>query len=270
MHEMKNLKYILFLFVITVYIHKLAAADNEKQEVGIDEKTGQMVPLNLSFLDETGQPVVLKDLINKPTILTLVYYRCPGLCSPLLNGVTDMVDKLDMEIGKDYNIVTISFDPREDYMVARDKKKNYLNNLAKKIPESSWRFLTGDTIAIAKLTDAVGFRYKRQGEDYIHGAVITILTPEGKIARYLYGTDFLPLDVKLALTEASEGKTGPAINKLLKFCYSYDPEGRKYVLSVTRIAGSVTLLAIIGFALVLTLKKKKNNTSKTEGNTKNG
>jgi protein SCO1/2 len=181
-----------------------------------------------------------------------------------------MADKLDMELGRDYNIVTVSFDPREDYLMAKGKKMNYLNNMTKRIPESSWHFLTGDTLSIAKLTDAVGFRYKRQGEDYVHGAVITVLTPDGKIARYLYGTEFLPLDVKLALTEASEGKTGPAINKLLKFCYSYDPEGRKYVLSVTRIAGSVTLLVLIGFALVLTLKKKKHNTSLTEGNIKNG
>jgi protein SCO1/2 len=172
-----------------------------------------------------------------------------------------MVDKLDMEMGTDYNILTVSFDPREDYIMAKGKKTNYLNNLKKKIPESSWHFLTGDTMAIAKLTDAVGFRYKRAGEDYVHGAVITVLSPDGKITRYLYGVDFLPLDVKLALTEASEGKTGPAINKLLKFCYSYDPEGRKYVVNVTRIAGSITLLALLGFALVLTLKKKKHNTS---------
>ena len=267
---MNYLRYIFFLLVITFYIHKLNASDGEKVEVGIDDKTGEMVPLNLSFLDETGKPVVLKDLIAKPTILTLVYFRCPGICSPLLNGVAEMVDKLDMETGRDYNIVTVSFDPREDYIMAAGKKTNYLNNLKKKIPESSWRFLTGDTLSIAKLTDAVGFRYKRQGEDYVHGAVITVLTPDGKIARYLYGTEFLPLDVKLALTEASEGKTGPAINKLLKFCYSYDPQGRKYVLSVTRIAGSITLLALIGFALIMTLKKKKHNTSLTEGNIKNG
>lgn len=268
---MKNiLRYIIFLLVITVYIHELNASEGEKQEVGIDEKTGGMIPMDLSFLDETGKPVVLKDLITKPTILTLVYYRCPGICSPLLNGVTDMVDKLDMEMGKDYNILTVSFDPREDYIMAKGKKTNYMNNLKKKIPESSWHFLTGDTLAIAQLTDAVGFRYKRAGEDYVHGAVITVLSPDGKITRYLYGVDFLPLDVKLALTEASEGKTGPAINKLLKFCYSYDPEGRKYVINITRIAGSITLLALFGFALVLTLKKKKHNKSLTEGNIQNG
>ena len=237
----------------------LKADDSVKQsEVGIDEKLGETIPLDLTFIDEYGKPVALKNLFTKPTILTLVYYRCPGICSPLLNGVSYMVDRLDLEPGKDYNIITISFSPREDYIMASEKKKNYTDNMKKKIPEGSWHFLTGDSASIAKITDAVGFRYQPQGQDYMHGAVITVLSQEGKIARYLYGVDFLPLDVKLALTEASEGRTGPTINKLLKMCYSYDPAGRKYVLDVTRVAGGGMLLIIIGFVLILTLKKKKS------------
>lgn len=254
---MKYLKHIIFILSIACCII-IAQAAEPQQEIGIDEKLGEQVPLDLSFLDENGSPVTLKELINKPTILTLVYYSCPGICSPLLNGVSSMVDRLDMEMGKDYNIVTISFNPREDYMMASEKKSNYIDHMKKRIPEQSWHFLTGDSASIAKITDAVGFRYKRDGENYIHSAVITILSPNGKIARYLYGVDFLPLDVKLALTEASEGKTGPTINKFLKLCFSYDPAGRKYVLNITRIAGAASLLAIIGFILVLTLKKKKN------------
>jgi protein SCO1/2 len=146
--------------------------------------------------------------------------------------------------------------------------------MKKKIPEANWNFLTGDSASIAKLTDAVGFRYRKEGNEYVHAAVITVLTPDGKIARYLYGTTFLPLDVKLALTEASEGKSGPTINKLLKLCFSYDPQGRAYVLNITRIAGGVSILAVIGFVLVLTLKKKKNNTIlpalNGKGNIQNG
>ncbi len=130
--------------------------------------------------------------------------------------------------------------------------------MKKKIPEASWRFLTGDSLSIAKITDAVGFRYQPQGEDYMHGAVLTVLSPEGKIARYLYGTDFLPMDIKLAVTEAAEGKSTPGINKLLKLCYSYDPSGRTYVLNVTRIVGGGMILLLAGFVLILTLKKKKN------------
>ncbi len=235
------------------------AVDTTTLQVGIDEKLGETIPLELSFLDETGKSVTLKSLFTKPTLLTLVYYKCPGICSPLMNGLSTVIDKLNMEAGKEFNIVTISFNPREDYLMASGKKRNYLDNMKKKIPEASWKFLTGDSLSIAKITDAVGFRYQPQGEDYMHGAVITVLSPEGKIARYLYGTDFLPMDVKLALNEASEGKSTPAINKLLKICFSYDPAGRKYVLNFTRIVGAGMLVLIAGFVLILILKKKKNN-----------
>lgn len=258
--QLKNIKNILpallVFFVVSVSVH---SEDTNKSQVGIDEKLEGQVPLELQFLDEYGKPVSLRQLITKPTLLTLVYYKCPGICSPLMNGVASVVEKMDLEAGKDFNIVTISFNPREDYIMAQEKKKNYLEMMKKQIPQESWRFLTGDSTSIAKITDAVGFRYQPQGQDFMHGAVLTVLTPNGKIARYLYGTDFLPLDVKLAVTEAAEGRSTPAINKLLKLCYSYDPEGRKYVLNVTRIVGSGMLILIIGFALVLTLKKKKNN-----------
>jgi protein SCO1/2 len=230
-----------------------------KQEIGIDEKLGQYVPLDATFNDEDGKPVTLKSLVNKPTILMLVYYRCPGICSPLMNSVSSVAEKLDMEAGKDYNMVTISFDPTENWTVASAKKGNYFDMMKKKIPAGSWRFLTGDSVNIARITDGVGFRYKKQDNDYIHSSVITVLAPDGKIARYLYGPEFLPLEVKLALTEAGEGKTGPTINKLLKLCFSYDPAGRKYVLNLTRIAGGVMILLIAGFVFMLTVKKKKNN-----------
>jgi protein SCO1/2 len=229
-----------------------------KQELGIDEHLGGSVPLDAVFFDEYGKPVTLGSLITRPTILMLVYYRCPGICSPIMNSVASDVDKLDMEPGKDYNLITISFDPREEYTTASAKKENYLDMMKKKIPADSWRFLTGDSLNIAKITDAVGFRYKKQDNDFMHSAVITVLSPNGKIARYLYGTDFLPLEIKLALTEAAEGKTGPTINKLLKFCFSYDPAGRKYVLNFTRIAGGIMLLLVAGFVFILTYKKKKN------------
>ena len=256
---MKNIRYIIPVIVLILLISAdIRSEDTSKLDVGIDEKLGEVIPLDLQFLDELGKPVSLKSLVNKPTILTLVYYKCPGICSPLMNGVAEVVEKMDMEAGRDFNIVTISFNPREDYIMAQEKKKNYTDMMKKKIPQESWKFLTGDSLSIARITDAVGFRYQSQGEDYMHGAVITVLSPEGKITRYLYGTEFLPLDVKLALTEASEGKTGPAINKLLKLCYSYDPQGRKYVLNLTRIIGGGMLIVLAGFVLVLTLKKKKN------------
>jgi protein SCO1 len=246
------------LTVCFVNVSPLKADDAPPVEIGVDEKLGTTIPLDLTFMDEYGKPVTLRSLVTKPTIFTLVYYRCPGICSPLLTGVAAMTDKMDLTPGKDYNIVTISFSPREDYIMASEKKKNYFAGLKKPMEQDGWRFLTGDSASIAKITDAIGFRYQKQGEDYTHSAVITVVSPKGQIARYLHGTDFLPLDVKLALTEASEGRTGPTINKLLKLCFSYDPGARTYVLNVTRIAGGGMILIIAGFVLMLTLKKKKN------------
>jgi protein SCO1/2 len=255
---MRNIKKILPVLLFTVCLTVSLYSDEPKPQVGIDEQLGTEIPLELMFINEYGKPVTLRSLFTKPTILTLVYYKCPGICSPLLTGVADVIDRMDLEPGRDFNIVTISFNPREDYLMASEKKKNYTDNMKKKIAVSSWQFLTGDSVNIAKITDAVGFRYQAQGQDYMHGAVITVLSQDGKIARYLYGTDFLPLDVKLALTEAAEGKSTPAINKLLKMCFSYDPEGRKYVLNITRIIGGGMILIIAGFVLILTLKKKKS------------
>lgn len=259
---------IALLFIVSVIFSfisgGLAAQDGQKKsEVGFDEKLGGNIPLDLNFFDEYGQPVKLRSLVTRPTILTLVYYRCPGLCSPFLKGVADFIDHLDMEPGKDYDIVTISFNPGENYLTASEKKKNYLETLKKSIPDDSWRFLTGDSANVAKITDAVGFRYIPQGNDYIHATALIAISVDGRISRYLYGTQFNPLDVKLALTEASEGRTGPTINKLVKLCYSYDPEGKKYVLNLTRIAGGGILFLLVVFVVVLVTKKKTKKTGDT-------
>ncbi|MCX7878643.1 MAG: SCO family protein [Ignavibacteria bacterium] len=248
---------IYFKILLIFLIFSVSLFSDDKPSVGLDEKLGNQLPLELVFTDEYGKPVQLKSLIDKPSILVLVYYRCPGICSPLLSGVSLMTERLDLTAGKDYNIITVSFNPKEDYITASGKKLNYFDNMQKKINPDAWRFLTGDSASIAALTDAVGFRYEKQGDDYIHSAFITVVSPSGKIARYLYGVEFLPLDVKLALAEASEGKTGPTIAKIVRLCYSYDPEGRRYVLNITRIAGGGILLVLLGFVFILTLKRKR-------------
>jgi protein SCO1/2 len=254
---------VFFLFAVYLasagLLRVYADDNNPSQKVGIEEKIGQTIPLDLTFNDEKGQPVQLKSLITKPTILTLVYYECTGLCSPMMNGLSQAVDKMDLEPGKDFNIVTISFDPHENYVMAADKKKNYLDYMRKVIPPSSWRFLTGDSINISKITEATGFRYeKRTDKDYLHATALIVLSPQGKIARYLYGTQFLPSDLKLAINEASEGKTGPSISKLVSLCFSYDPQGRRYVLNITRVAGSGVVFLLFVFLTYLAVKKKKN------------
>lgn len=233
---------------------------DEKKPVGIDEKLGQIIPMNLTLIDEYGKPVRLADLTKgKPFVLTLVYYRCPGICSPLLTGFAKTVDITELTPGKDYEIITVSFDPTETYLTGSEKKKNYFAQLKKKqLSNDDWRFLTADSSTIAQLTDAVGFRYLKQDNEFVHSAVITLLSPEGKVSRYLYGTDFLPMDLKLGLLEASEGKTGTTVSKIVSLCYSYDAEGKKYVLNVTRIAGGGVLILLGIFVGVLIVKKKKN------------
>ncbi len=251
----------IFIILLVVFLAGTLTAQEKISPVGVDEKYGQMVPLNLTLYDEYGKPVKLSDLTNgKPVALTLVYYRCPGICSPLLTGLTKTVDVADIVPGKDYELITVSFDPSENYTVASEKKKNYFELLKhRKLANEDWRFLTADSATIAKLTDAVGFRYFKKDSDYVHSAVLTLLSPEGKITRYLYGTNFLPLDLKLGIIEASEGKVGTTISKVVSLCYSYDPEGKKYVLDVTRIAGGGIILLLGIFVTVLIVKKKKTN-----------
>jgi protein SCO1 len=261
--------FFIFLILFILLSSNFSFADDQpkKSLVGIDEKLGQLISLDISLIDETGKTVQLKNFIDnsKPIILSLVYYRCPGLCSPLLSGVADVVSKLDMEAGKDYCILTISFDPTENSIIAAEKKKNYLKTIKNKtITPDSWRFFTADSTNIARITDAVGFRYIKQGNDFVHSGVLTILSPQGKVVRYLYGTDFLQFDMKMALIEASEGKVGSTIANVLTLCYSYDPEGRKYALNITRLAGGGVLLFIIVFVIFLKVVKKKNLQKKSE------
>lgn len=253
------MKKTIFLISLFLLLASVYAEEEKKSPVGIDEKPGAIVPGDITLFDETGKPVKLSDLTNgKPVILTLVYYKCPGICSPLLTELAHIVDKLDLQIGREYEIITISFNTAEDYIMAAEKKKNYFSLLKiKKAGDSDWRFLTADSINVAKITDAVGFRYIQQGDDFVHSGALTILSPERKITRYLYGTEFLAFDVKMALMEAAEGKIGSPISKITKLCYSFDAEGRKYVLNVTRIAGGGTLLLLMVFAVFLFARRKK-------------
>jgi len=261
--KFKNLsfKYCIFLlsFILTALISPVFtyADDKPNIEVGIDEKLGEFVPLDIPFYDEYGKTIQLKDIVNgKPTIIAIVYYRCPGICSPLLAGLAEVIDELDLEPIQDFNVMTVSFDHREGYIMASEKKKNYYSSMKKKIPFEAWRFLTADSINVVRLTDAVGWRFIPQGNDFMHGAAIIVISPEGKIARYLYGTEFLPFDTKMALVEASEGRVGSTITKVMEFCFSYDPEGRGYALNITRITGAGVIFFIIVFVAFISIKKK--------------
>lgn len=237
----------------------LAWADDPRpgvSEIGIDEKLGQTVDLDVALVDETGKKVVLRDLVDRPTVLSLVYFRCSGICSPLLNGVVDVLGKTDLEPGKAFQVITVSFDDRDGPELAAAKKANYLKQLKVTFPEGAWRFLTGDAASTRRLADSVGFRFRKEGQDFIHPASIFVLSPRGKIARYMYGITFLPFDLKMAVAEASEERTGPTITKLLKYCYSYDPAGQRYSLNITRVAGGFTLVLLAIFVIALKVRGK--------------
>ncbi|PKP01787.1 MAG: SCO family protein [Bacteroidetes bacterium HGW-Bacteroidetes-9] len=233
-------------------------------EIGIVEHLDEYLPDDLTFIGTDDQPYNLKQLINKPTVLMFVYYRCPGICSPLMNSMAEIIDKTDLVLGKDYQVITISFDQREGTEVALKKRNNYLNQITKEVDKDGWKFYTGDSANIAKATNAVGFKFKKAGNDFLHSATIIMLSPDGKITRYLQGTYFLPFEFKMAVVEASKGKSGPTIFRILQFCYSYDPAGQQYVLNITKMAG--TLILGLGFIvfLILVFKPRKKITSNKE------
>jgi protein SCO1/2 len=221
-------------------------------EVGIDQRLNQQVPLSLPFRDEADNPITLGDCIGgKPTILVLAYYRCPMLCTQVLNGVLEAARGIPFEMGKDYNIVTVSFDARERPELAAAKKKNYVEEYGRPGADRGWRFLTGEQEPILRLTNAVGFhyRYDPKQDQFAHASGIMILTPQGKVARYFFGIRYPAGDVRLSLVEASENQIGRPIDQLLLYCYHYDPDTGKYtpvVMNVMRLGGVLTLLALGG------------------------
>ncbi len=232
------------------------------EEIGIYEKLDSVIPNDIFLLDKDSNLVNLKSLINKPTVLSFVYYECPGLCSPLLDGIAEVIDRTDVVLGKDYQMITISFNKDDTPKLGQKKKKNYVASIKKTIDASQWIWLTGDSVNIAKITDAVGFKFKRDGDDFLHPASIIAISPKGKVTRYLHGTYFLPFDLKMAVVEAAEEKSGPTINKLLKFCFSYDAENKKYVLNITSISGSLIIILVLVFLFTVLLKKKPIKTNK--------
>ena len=253
-----KLTFITSLLIITLL--PLWSQTDADIEIGVIEKLDQYIPMDAMLVDEQGDTLIIGDLIDKPTILNFVYYRCPGICSPLMDGLADAMDGNDLVLGEDYQALTISFDPREGSFLAVKKKNNYLNLMEKKEEaEKGWLFFTSDSASIVRLTEAAGFRYKPTGNDFIHSATLIILDPEGKITRYMNGIYFLPFELKMSLLEAAEGKSGPTINRVLQYCYSYDPEGQKYVLNITKVTATLILFFAAVLLLVLFFFKKRKS-----------
>ncbi|MEO8398397.1 MAG: SCO family protein [Ignavibacteriaceae bacterium] len=265
---MKRLNFNIFLLFFLFAVNISFSAD-KKIEIGIDEQLGKTLPADVFFYDESGSKVLLKDLITKPTVLAFVYYKCPGICSPLLSELANVVGKVDLKPGESYNIITISMDEFETPEIAKNKKQNYLKIIKGSFPESSWKFLTGDSVNIKKTTDAAGFYFKKEGKQFIHTGSLIFISDKEKITRYLFpgysdrrGFGILPFDFKMAVLETSKGKTEPTISRVLQYCFSYDPKGRTYMLNITRIFGAGILLLAVIFVGYLKLKPKKENLKK--------
>jgi protein SCO1/2 len=223
--------------------------------VNVSEKLGAHIPLDLELLDEDGKKVILRQLVVRPTILALVYYRCAGICTPLLMSLTRTLNEMPLEPGKDYDVITVSFDPLDTARTAKDKRLNYLRQMQRPFPPSAWRFLTGPQATTKALADSVGFGFAKKGEDYIHPAALMLLAKDGKVTRYMYGSTFLPADMQLALSEAATGTVRPSVSRFLSFCYTFDPESRRQVFRFNRIFGALTLAAAAVFLAVLIKKR---------------
>jgi protein SCO1/2 len=241
-----------------------AAPTYTPQEVGIDEKLGATIPLDLVLKGEDGHPVTLRQLIDKPTLLTLNYFRCAGICTPQLSGVAEVLNRTEAIPGKDFQVLTVSFDGRDEPEIAAQKRTNYLGEITRPFPPAAWRFLTGPDATTRALADAVGFKFKQVDNDFVHAAAIIFISPQGKVTRYMYGTTYVPADLQMAAQEAARGEAQPTINKFLKFCFSYDPAGRKYVLNSTTIGATVIILAALAFVATLVRRGRKAKSEEGE------
>jgi protein SCO1/2 len=226
-------------------------------QVGFEEKQGQYADLSTKLVNEAGDTVLLKNVIHRPTILNLVYFQCAGTCSPLMWGISKFIDGMDLQLGKDYDVITISFDPTENIKLGINKKASYIATMKKKEDAKNWLFFVSDSTDVAKLTKSVGFIYQKENDQYVHPTGLIALAADGKIVRYLRGIDFLPFDIKITLVEAAKGKIGPSINRLLAICYGYDSKGNQFVFNVTRVSAIVILFMVVIFFIVLSLSRIK-------------
>jgi len=227
------------------------------KRVGIEQHLNAQVPLDLKFRDENGREVKLGDYFGKrPVVLSMVYYECPMLCGEVLNGEASVFSTLKFDIGKDYDVVTVSFDPTETPELARAKKHTFVERYARSGGEQGWHFLTGTQPSIDALTKAVGFNYAwdRDTKQFAHAAAIMVLTPDGHIAQYFYGVDYSPKDLRFGLVQASQNKIGNLVDEVLLYCYHYDPRTGKYGPVISRalqIGGALTVLILGGFIVIM-------------------
>jgi protein SCO1 len=246
--------------------YQAPASHNPFADIGLDQRLDAQLPLDLTFADESGKQVRLREYFGtKPVILSLAYYDCPMLCTLVVNGLIRTLRTLSFSAGNEFTVLTVSFNPTDTTKMAAIKKQTSLQSYNRAGAEAGWHFLTGDEATIQQLTQAVGFRYRYDPErkEYAHASGIMVLTPQGHISRYFYGVEYAPRDVRFGLIEAASGKIGSPVDQLLLLCYHYDPATGKYGMVITRslqLAGAATVLGIGGF-IVLSLRRDRRQKS---------
>ena len=242
----------------------------ELQQIDVIEKLGEIIPLNFQFTNSDSAQITLQEIFdnNKPVIIVLAYYNCPMLCSLVLNGLTESAKAIDLMLGEDYMILTISIEPTDTPDLAAAKKESYIKELSRPGSEAGWLFFVADSADSRGLADALGFQYywdEKQAQ-WAHPAVLHVMTPEGTISRYLYGLSFKPNDLRLSLLEASRGKIGSTIDRILLYCYHYDPDSKGYVVfagNVMRLGGLLTVLLLGSFLGILVVRYRVIISSKS-------
>jgi protein SCO1/2 len=249
------------LFVaLSIFICANAAAQDPPAgilaEIGVDQKLNSSIPMDLVFRDEAGEAVRLGSFFHeKPVVLTLVYYECPMLCSLTLNGLVKAMKPLTFDVGNEFEVVTISFDPKETPELAVAKKSVYTADYGRPGAISGWHFLTGSADSIRQLTDAVGYRYKWDDstKQWAHVSAIMVVTPGGRVSQYLYGIEFSSRDLRLSLVQASQNKIGTLVDRIFLYCYHYNPDTGKYglvIMNTVRVASLATVLALAAFIVL--------------------
>ena len=238
-----------------------AATADAGANVGLEERLGGKIPLDLVFKDENGRQRRLAELITGPTIILPVYYSCTNVCNYMQEGLARVLPDIRLTPGKEYRVLSLSFDERETPERAALSKRMYQAVMKGKFPEGNWTFLTGDAASIRRLTDAAGFRFQRKGNDFVHPVASFVVARDGMIVRYLYGTRFLAKDVTLALIEARQGRVGTTISKMVSYCFSFDPENKSYTFNLLRVSATVIIICVLGFLVFLVVggKRRGNN-----------
>lgn len=263
---------VILPLLMALQAHAQSYTGDLQQRIGIDQKLGDQLPLDLRFVDSEGNTVHLRDFFGeKPIILSLVYFDCPMLCTQVINSLLRAMNVLSFGAGTEFDVLTISIDPGETPELAKAKKIEYLKNYRGREGSTGWHFLTGDQQQIEQLAAAVGFRYEydEPTDQYIHASGIMVLTPDGKLARYFYGIDYPPRDLRWGLVEAADGAIGNPVDQLLLLCYSYDPMTGKYGLYIRnslRIGGLATVLALGSFIFVMLRRERRGELQQPQPN----